>query len=198
MLDKHDTRLVNAMQKGDEHITKQLIEKMMVCSNIWVKLVRQLTQRLYENTMTLDDKAKQMLSLLVQESLYTRMKLMEDVLDYANMPLEDRRQGYVLYQHSYSEFGRPYMLIVYAKDANSLLTRQRINQDNMDLLIDLNSELQDPVMNDLFLLGFDMSQANEEGQVNVTMDVYHQPASKMSELERYLHRQLTELKQAQR
>lgn len=90
------------------------------------------------------------------------------------------------------------MLIVYAKDANSSLTRQRINQDNMDLLIDLNSELQDPVMNDLFLLGFDMSQANEEGQVNVTMDVYHQPASKMSELERYLHRQLTELKQAQR
>lgn len=196
MLDKHDARLVNAMQRGDEQVTKQLIDKMMTCSNMWVRLVRELTQRLHEKTMMLDDKAKQMLSLLVRESLYTRMKLMEDILDYANMPLEDRRQGYVLYQHSYSEFGRQYMLVVYAKDPNSSLTQQRVNKDNMDLLIDLNSELQDPVMDDLFLLGFDMSRASEEGQIKVSMDVYHQPASKMSELERYLHRQLTELKQA--
>lgn len=196
MLDKHDARLVNVMQQGDEQITKQLIEQMMTCSNMWVRLVRELTQRLYENTMTLNDKTKQMLSLLVRESLYTRMKLMEAVLDYANMPAENRRQGYVLYQHSYSEFGRQYMLVVYAKEANSSLTKQRIDKDSMDLLIDLNSELQDPVMDDLFLLGFDMSRANEDGQVRVTMDVYHQPASKMSELERYLHRQLTELKQA--
>jgi len=52
------------------------------------------------------------------------------------------------------------------------------------LLLDINAQLQDPAMKEYFVLGFDMSNDDGQGNVTVLMDVYHQSGSVLSDSEK--------------
>lgn len=192
VLDKHDSRLMQAVSNEDSKNTEELINKMRQFSDLWIKLLQETTIRHIREKNPL---SKKIINHLISESLYTRMKMMEDVFGYANQTQEKRDEGYILYQHSYSQFGRQYMIVLYGLDKNSWLSREAVQRDHVTLLINLNSQLQDPVMDDLLLLGFDMSDVQANGDVNIQMDVFHLTASKMTELEHFLHKQLVELRE---
>lgn len=191
LLDRHDGRLLQAIENNDSKTRELLIQKMRESSDLWIKLLQSTTAREMKGDHPLP---KEVIKKLIAESLYTRMKIIEDVFAHGNKSKQSHQDGYVLYQHSYSQFGRQYMLVMYGLDKTSWLSREAVKQEKLNLLINLNSQLQDPVMDDLILLGFDLSQIRDNGDVDVQMDVYHLKATKMTEIEQYLNQQLVALK----
>ncbi len=191
VLDKHDSRLLKAINSQDSKQKEELVNRMKEFSDLWVRLLKSTTTRQIAKEQPL---TKQCTEQLISESLYTRMKIIEDVFTYGRMTEAQRTEGYITYQHSYSKFGRQYMIVMYGSDPNSWLSREAVKEEYLNLLINLNSQLQNPVMDDLLLLGFDMSDMTANGDVDIQMDVYHLKANKMTDIEHHLHRQLLALK----
>ncbi len=191
ILDKHDARLIQTIEANDSQQTQILINRMKEFSSLWSRLLKSTTAR---HIAKQDPLPKYYMELLTSESLYTRMKIIEEVLAYGQMNSEQKQEGYITYQHSYSQFGRQYMLVMYGTNPDSWLSRNAVKAEYLNLLINLNSQLQDPVMDDLILLGFDMTDIGINGDIDIQMDVYHLKATKMTEIEHYLHNQLLTLK----
>ncbi len=191
VLDKHDSRLIKAINSEDSQQKSILINRMKEFSDLWMRLLKSTTTRQISKEQPLSRNCTEQ---LLSESLYTRMKIIEDVFAYGRMNKRQQAEGYITYQHSYSKFGRQYMLVMYGSDSDSWLSREAIKEEYLNLLINLNSQLQNPVMEDLFLLGFDMLNMKTNGEVDIQMDVYHLKANKMTDIEHHLHRQLLALK----
>ena len=98
---------------------------------------------------------KDQLATLVDESMYTYACLVEKIIAYRIFDQDSRWHGCVRHEHSYHVFGRHYMMVLYAQDDNSSLSMVQVRQSHQDLLADLNAKIQDPVLNDLFLIGVD-------------------------------------------
>ncbi|MEL0621373.1 hypothetical protein V6252_13295, partial [Psychrobacter proteolyticus] len=60
---------------------------------------------------------------------------------------------YVRHEHSYHVFGRHNLMVYYAQDYSSSLSAENVRLSYKDLLTDINVQLQEPVIDDLFLLG---------------------------------------------
>ena len=79
---------------------------------------------------------------------------------------------------------------------NTKATYRRANMVMcLPILLDINSQLQDPVMTEYVLLGFDMSRQDAKGNVSVQMDVFYQKGAKMTEIEKRLYARLQALTQ---
>ncbi len=191
ILDKHDARLIQTIEANDSQQTQILINRMKEFSTLWTRLLKSTSARHIAKQNPLP---KYYMELLTSESLYTRMKIIEEVLAYGQMGKKQKEEGYITYQHSYSQFGRQYMLVMYGSNQTSWLSRNAVKEEHLNLLINLNSQLQDPVMDDLILLGFDMTDIGINGDIDIQMDVYHLKANKMTEIEHYLHKQVISLK----
>ncbi len=189
ILDKHDNRLVELTETSDAKKKDDLISRMKEYSDLWERLIKSATARQLSKNKTLSKEAQE---LLIKESLYTRMRIIEDIFADGRVKDKDIR-GQISYQHSYANFGRQYMLVVYASDPTSWLSRPAIQKEHLNMLINLNSQLQDPVMEDLILLGFDVTHQDDE-DVDIEMDIFHLKAKKMSKIEEYLHNQVLTLK----
>lgn len=189
LLDATNQKLEKAVH-GDKESIQSLLEKSRSCSAMWMKLIRGLIKR-QQREGNVD---WLLIRKLVDQSMYTRMKLMEEVFSYPDQDRESRLTGYIHHQHSYSYFGQHYMIVVYGLDENSPLSKTVIHQQYADMLSDVNCQLQDPVMQDLFLLGLDMSHQDANGQIEVQMEVFYQKAVEMTESEKRLYRQLLALK----
>lgn len=193
LLDKHDPRLVKTIEQKPNAKLEKMLKKMHHCSGMWIRLIRQQLAKQAESNNDLPATPVKAINHLVSESMYTRLKIMEEVLDYAKKSKEERQNGHMFYQHSYCEFGNQYMLVMYSTNEDSWLSQKSIIQHHKDLLIDLNRELQTPVMKNLFLLGFDLSKVNKDGNAEVAMDIFHLSGTVMSDLEMYLHQKLSAL-----
>lgn len=191
LLDEVEPRLAKTLLPDQTEHRQALIEQLLKNTAMWYKLINGLTKRLYQAGTPLP---AELVKKLIAESLYTRTCLMEEILAYTEVSPQERQQGYVRHQHSYNAFGRHYMLVFYAQDPNSALSAATVREQYQDMLFEVNSQLQEPVMDDLFLIGVNFSAHKETGNTEVKIEVYHQPGSKLSADVQRLYAQLAQLK----
>ncbi len=180
LLAKVETRLTNIINNTSPQLSQELeamAQKLQSHSTVFQKLLNGATKRRYEagDTLPLEE-----VKILVAESMYTRLSIIEEMLDYENKSREECLNGYLCHQHSYNDFGNHYVIVVYGLDQQAQYSKQWLQQNYQDLLSDINAQLQDPAMKEYFILGFDMSNDDGKGNVTVLMDVYHQSGSVLS------------------
>lgn len=181
LLEKVETRLTNIINNDSPQLSQQLKEltqKLQSHATIFQKLLNGATKRRHEagETIPLEE-----VKTLVAESMYTRLNIIEEMMDYENRSREECLNGYICHQHSYNDFGNHYVIVVYGLDQQAQYSKQWLQHNYQHLLSDINAQLQDPAMKQYFILGFDMSNDDGKGNVTVLMDVYHQSGSVLSD-----------------
>lgn len=190
ILDRVNARLEKAVS-GDKESIELLVKEMKNVSELWLKLVRGLLRRTQQANKPI---SWPLIRKLIDESLYTRLKFMQEVFAYREQSRDDCLQGYVCYQHSYQYFGRHYMMVIYGLLKDAMFSKSMIEAHHQSMLLDVNAQLQDPVMKDLFLLGLDMSNQDGQGNVEVQLEAFYQAGFLISESEKRLQEEILALK----
>ena len=185
LLEKVETRLTNIINHNGPQSSRELEEltqKLQSHATIFQKLLNGATKRRHEagETIPLEE-----VKILVAESMYTRLSIIEEMMAYESRSREECLSGYLCHQHSYNDFGNHYVIVVYGLDHQAQYSKQWLQQNYESLLSDINAQLQDPAMKEYFVLGFDMSNDDGKGNVTVLMDVYHQSGSLLSDSEKH-------------
>lgn len=192
LLDEVEPRLLKAIQPSESDFALELAQDIHKKSEMWYQLFNTVVRKYHEAETPLP---KAQVDVLVDESMFTYASLIEQILDYKFMDKESRWNGYISHQHSYSRFGRHYMMVFYAQYGSSALSRDNVRVTNQDLLLELNSHLQDPTMEDLFLIGVDFRDSESSVNTEVFLDVFHKSGTVVTAEMQSLYDQLAKLKE---
>lgn len=191
IMDKVEPRLLKAVAAQQAEFAKVLVAETYQYNEIWGKLIDSLMKRHHDNFSPLPTAE---IKIINDESMYTYRRLVEEILDYENANEAERWNGYITHQHSYHRFGRHYMLVFYAEDESSALSVYNIRNTHQDLLADLNSQFQNPVMEDFFLIGVSFRPYTDGENTEVGIDIYHSSGLYIDENTQRLNAQLAKLK----
>ena len=86
------------------------------------------------------------------------------------------------------------MMIFYAQNSSSSLSAANVRANYNDLLFELNNQLQQPVMDNLFIIGVDFRASDTSVDTQVHLDVFHQSGSTVNSDVKRLYAQLADLK----
>ncbi len=186
-----DPELTKAVASDQPEPIQTLVKETYEGFKIWNKLFGSLIKRHYEAFAPLP---KEQVKILVDESLYTHKRLVDNILAYKEADEVARWSGYVYHQPSYSVLGRYYMVVFYAQDEESNLHASNVRMTHQDMLSALNAQLQSPVMEDLFLIGVSFRPHPNNNSIEVRIDSYHLKGSVVDANTQRLYKQLAELK----
>jgi len=191
LLDQIEPRLVDITHAATSASTEGVSADILKKSDMWYKLFNSLVQRYYEAGSPLP---KEQVELLVDESIYTYASLVERILDYKYKDGQSRWNGYIDHQPSYNRFGCHYMLVFYAQYESSPLSADKVRANYRDLLSELNAHLQEPIMEDLFLIGIENRDCEDSVNTEIMIDIFYQNGAIINAEMQRLYEQLAELK----
>lgn len=186
-----EPRLLKAAEPEQAEFAKALMAEIQKNTRMWYQLFNSLIRECYEAGTPLP---KEQVDILVDESMYTYACLVEKILAHRSIDQDSRWTGYVRHEHSYNVFGRHYLLVFYAQDDNSSLSADKVRAGHQDLLFELNAQMQQPVMQDLFLIGVDVRPCEDSVNTEVHLDGFHQHGSLIDANTQRLYQQLAELR----
>lgn len=186
-----EPRLLKAAEPEQAEFAKALMAEIQKNTRMWYQLFNSLIRECYEAGTPLP---KEQVDILVDESMYTCACLVEKILAHRSIDQDSRWTGYVRHEHSYNVFGRHYLLVFYAQDDNSSLSADKVRAGHQDLLFELNAQMQQPVMQDLFLIGVDVRPCEDSVNTEVHLDGFHQHGSLIDANTQRLYQQLAELR----
>lgn len=186
-----EPRLLKAAEPEQAEFAKALMAEIQKNTRMWYQLFNSLVRERYDAGTPLP---KEQVDILVDESMYTYACLVEKILAHRTIDQDSRWSGYVRHEHSYNVFGRHYLLVFYAQDDNSSLSADKVRAGHQDLLFELNAQMQQPVMQDLFLIGVDVRPCENSVNTEVHLDACHQHGSLIDANTQRLYQQLAELR----
>ena len=186
-----EPRLLKAAEPEQAEFAKALMAEIQKNTRMWYQLFNSLVRERYDAGTPLP---KEQVDILVDESMYTYACLVEKILAHRTIDQDSRWTGYVRHEHSYNVFGRHYLLVFYAQDDNSSLSADKVRTGHQDLLFELNAQMQQPVMQDLFLIGIDVRPCEDSVNTEVHLDAFHQHGSLIDANTQRLYQQLAELR----
>ena len=186
-----EPRLLKAAEPEQAEFAKALMAEIQKNTRMWYRLFNSLVRECYDAGTPLP---KEQVDILVDESMYTYACLVEKILAHRSIDQDSRWTGYVRHEHSYNVFGRHYLLVFYAQDDNSSLSADKVRAGHQDLLFELNAQMQQPVMQDLFLIGVDVRPCEDSVNTEVHLDGFHQHGSLIDANTQRLYQQLAELR----
>ena len=186
-----EPRLLKAAEPEQAEFAKALMAEIQKNTRMWYQLFNSLVRERYDAGTPLP---KEQVDILVDESMYTYACLVEKILAHRTIDQDSRWNGYVRHEHSYNVFGRHYLLVFYAQDDNSSLSADKVRAGHQDLLFELNAQMQQPVMQDLFLIGVDVRPCEDSVNTEVHLDAFHQHGSLIDANTQRLYEQLAELR----
>ncbi len=186
-----EPRLLKAAEPEQAEFAKALMAEIQKNTRMWYQLFNSLVREHYDAGTPLP---KEQVDILVDESMYTYACLVEKILAHRTIDQDSRWNGYVRHEHSYNVFGRHYLLVFYAQDDNSSLSADKVRAGHQDLLFELNAQMQQPVMQDLFLIGVDVRPCEDSVNTEVHLDAFHQHGSLIDANTQRLYEQLAELR----
>ncbi|WP_227692412.1 hypothetical protein [Psychrobacter immobilis] len=186
-----EPRLLKAVEPEQAEFAKALMAEIQKNTRMWYQLFNSLVRERYDAGTPLP---KEQVDILVDESMYTYACLVEKILAHRTIDQDSRWNGYVRHEHSYNVFGRHYLLVFYAQDDNSSLSANKVRAGHQDLLFELNAQMQQPVMQDLFLIGVDVRPCEDSVNTEVHLDAFHQHGSLIDANTQRLYEQLAELR----
>lgn len=191
MMDEVESRLLKAVAPQQSEFASAFIAQTYEYTEIWHKLFDSLIKRRNEAAAPLPE---EQIKILLDDSMYTYRRLVEEILAYQYADQEERLEGYVSHQHSFSRFGRHYILVFYAQSEASVLHANAIQAMHRELLVEFNSQLQNPVMEDLFLIGVRFIPHTDGQDTEVRIDVFYDKGLALNENAQRLNKQLAQLK----
>jgi hypothetical protein len=191
LLEQVEPRLLEIMHASTPASIEKVSADIIKKSDMWCKLFNSLVQRYYEARAPLP---KAQVELLVDESLYTCASLVERILDYKYKDAQSRWNGYIDHQPSYNRSSCHYMLVFYAQYESSPLSANKVRSNYQDLLAELNAHLQEPIMEDLFLIGVEHRDSRDSVNTEVMIDIFYQSGCVINAEMQRLYEQLAELK----
>ena len=186
-----EPRLLKAAEPEQAEFAKALMAEIQKNTRMWYQLFNSLVRERYDAGTPLP---KEQVDILVDESMYTYACLVEKILAHRTIDQDSRWNGYVRHEHSYNVFGRHYLMVFYAQDDNSSLSADKVRAGHQDLLFELNAQMQQPVMQDLFLIGVDVRPCEDSVNTEVHLDAFHQHGSLIDANTQRLYQQLAELR----
>lgn len=186
-----EPRLLKAAEPEQAEFAKALMAEIQKNTRMWYQLFNSLVRERYDAGTPLP---KEQVDILVDESMYTYACLVEKILAHRTIDQDSRWSGYVRHEHSYNVFGRHYLMVFYAQDDNSSLSADKVRAGHQDLLFELNAQMQQPVMQDLFLIGVDVRPCENSVNTEVHLDAFHQHGSLIDANTQRLYQQLAELR----
>ena len=186
-----EPRLLKAAEPEQAEFAKALMAEIQKNTRMWYQLFNSLVRERYDAGTPLP---KEQVDILVDESMYTYACLVEKILAHRTIDQDSRWSGYVRHEHSYNVFGRHYLLVFYAQDDSSSLSADKVRAGHQDLLFELNAQMQQPVMQDLFLIGVDVRPCEDSVNTEVHLDAFHQHGSLIDANTQRLYEQLAELR----
>ena len=186
-----EPRLLKAAEPEQAEFAQALMAEIQKNTRMWYKLFNSLVKECYAAGTPLP---KEQVDILVDESMYTYACLVEKILAHRTIDQDSRWSGYVRHEHSYNVFGRHYLLVFYAQDDSSSLSADKVRAGHQDLLFELNAQMQQPVMQDLFLIGVDVRPCDDSVNTEVHLDAFHQQGSLIDANTQRLYEQLAELR----
>ncbi len=186
-----EPRLLKAAEPEQAEFAKALMAEIQKNTRMWYQLFNSLVRERYDAGTPLP---KEQVDILVDESMYTYACLVEKILAHRTIDQDSRWSGYVRHEHSYNVFGRHYLMVFYAQDDNSSLSADKVRAGHQDLLFELNAQMQQPVMQDLFLIGVDVRPCEDSVNTEVHLDAFHQHGSLIDANTQRLYEQLAELR----
>ena len=186
-----EPRLLKAAEPEQIEFAAALMTEIQKNTGMWYKLFNNVIKECYDAGRPLP---KEQVDILVDESMYTYACLVEKILAHRTIDKESRWTGYVRHEHSYNIFGRHYLMVFYAEDENSSLSADKVRAGHQDLLFELNAQMQQPVMQNLFLIGVDVRPCEDSVNTEVHLDVFHQNGVLINAHTQRLYEQLAELR----
>ena len=186
-----EPRLIKAAEPNQTEFAAALMAEIQKNTRMWYKLFNSLIKSCYEAGNPLP---KEQVDILVDESMYTYACLIEKILAHRTIDQKSRWTGYVRHEHSYNVFGRHYLMVFYAQDSNSSLSADKVRAGHQDLLFELNAQMQQPVMQDLFLIGVDVRPCEDSVNTAVHLDAFYQKGSLIDANTQRLYQQLAQLR----
>ncbi|WP_298906872.1 hypothetical protein [uncultured Psychrobacter sp.] len=186
-----EPRLLKAAEPEQAEFAKALMAEIQKNTRMWYQLFNSLVRERYDAGTPLP---KEQVDILVDESMYTYACLVEKILAHRTIDQDSRWSGYVRHEHSYNVFGRHYLMVFYAQDDSSSLSADKVRAGHQDLLFELNAQMQQPVMQDLFLIGVDVRPCEDSVNTEVHLDAFHQHGSLIDANTQRLYQQLAELR----
>lgn len=190
LLDQIEPRLLQLTQAPPTSIG-ELSADILKKSEMWYQLFNNVVQRYYAAGTPIP---KSEVELLVDESLYTYASLVDRILYYKYKDKESRWNGYIDHQPSYNRADCHYMMVFYAQYEHSPLSADKVRANHQQLLSELNTHSQQPVIKDLFLIGVEVSDSQTSVNTEVTLDIFYQQGSSVNLEMQRLYQQLAELK----
>ena len=190
LIDQIELRLRKVSEPNQTVFANALMAEIQKHTRMWYKLFNSVIERYHKAGKPLP---RAQIDVLADESMYTYACLVEKILAYRTMDQESRWNGYVRHEHSYHVFGRHYLIVFYAQDDSSSLSAGDVRSSHQDLLSDLNAQLQDPVMSDLFLLGVEFRPCEDSVNTEVYLDIFHQTGTLIDENTQRLYERLAKL-----
>lgn len=141
-----------------------LSTRISATSPLYDKLLTRLAQQFL---------APKIIQLLHWQCAYTRMKIIEFVLSYAQMTPSDKAIGKLTHEHSYHRVGQHFIVVIYGQDSDSELAKTAIATNYQTILTYFYQQLKDKKVGDIVLLGFDLSKTAPDGGIDVQLDVYY-------------------------
>ena len=186
-----EPRLLKAAEPEQAEFAKALMAEIQKNTRMWYQLFNSLVRERYDAGTPLP---KEQVDILVDESMYTYACLVEKILAHRTIDQDSRWSGYVRHEHAYNVFGRHYLMVFYAQDDSSSLSADKVRAGHQDLLFELNAQMQQPVMQDLFLIGVDVRHCEDSVNTEVHLDAFHQHGSLIDANTQRLYEQLAELR----
>ena len=186
-----EPRLLKAAEPEQAEFAKALMAEIQKNTRMWYQLFNSLVRERYDAGTPLP---KEQVDILVDESMYTYACLVEKILAHRTIDQDSRWSGYVRHEHSYNVFGRHYLMVFYAQDDSSSLSADKVRAGHQDLLFELNAQMQQPVMQDLFLIGVDVRPCEDSVNTEVHLEAFHQHGSLIDANTQRLYEQLAELR----
>ncbi|MDE4454051.1 hypothetical protein EPB74_02075 [Psychrobacter sp. DAB_AL62B] len=191
LIEQIEPRLLRAAEPEQTEFAAALMAEIQKNTRMWYKLFNSLIKSCYEAGTPLP---KEQVDILVDESMYTYACLIEKILAHRTIAQESRWTGYVRHEHSYNVFGRHYLIVFYAQDEKNSLSADKVRAAHQDLLFELNAQMQQPVMQELFLIGVDVRPCEDSVNTEVHLDAFHQHGSLIDANTQRLYQQLAQLR----
>lgn len=146
----------------NQSVIKNLVERQCALAPLWHRMIARWLEKTGDVILA---------QKLQAQSGYTAMKIVEFVLDYQNFDAEQTAEGKISHEHSYHRLGQHFILIIYGTNQSSELSLQSIHQNHAVILAHYQQELIHKAQ-EVFLLGFNLSQKDEFGNILVDMQVW--------------------------
>lgn len=146
----------------NQSVIKNLVERQCALTPLWHRMVARLLDKTGDVALA---------QKLQAQSGYTAMKIVEFVLDYQNFDVMQKAEGKISHEHSYHRVGQHFVLVICGTNQSSELSLQSLQQSHHTILAHYQKELIHKVK-EVFLLGFDLSQKDEHGNIMVNMEVW--------------------------